>query len=135
MVLDTNRRNPEQLLKGTVMFTLIIIALVSIYVWFYYTNRKATKAYTGYAIGSTFRFVNQSAKAIALEAKLQKTKNTLEELEGEPIKRKGKVDGAKSADDLLASVGVDTAYFIKRSNELKEVQEKVKAIKAKRNLV
>jgi len=104
------------------MLYIILTALVATYIWFFYTSRATTVETTGYIAGATARTITRTARAIKLEADIAKTHNSIADIESPRHTRIGRVDGAKAADDLLSSVGIDNSYFDSRGSTLSELK-------------
>jgi hypothetical protein len=112
------------------MLTLILIALVAGYAWFFYTDRMNTLKATKYMAKATGKTIKTTAQTIKLEADIVKLENEVADLTIESKDREVARDAIKDVDELFTSIGIDKEFRVSRANRLKELKSQIADLKA-----
>lgn len=92
------------------MTTLILIAIVATYVWFWYTDRSATMKATGHIAAATGMSIKEIVRSTKEEADIAKLRNQVADKHGRVHAFGGRKAGIVTAKEFMDSVGINTEY-------------------------
>ena len=119
------------------MWTLIIIAIVAIWAWFFFTDRRNTVTATKTSLGVVGGTLKSGATIIVQEAKIAKQKNEIADLETDRIEKFADRNAARIVASVYEDIGLGKEFLSDQEKRLAQVKsdylkavEKNKAKKA-----
>lgn len=113
------------------MWTLIIIALVATYVWFWYTDRRNTVTATKTVTSTIGLGIKEVFSAVKVEADIAKIDNERLNYETDRLARFAERNAERIVKETLEDLGLGNDFKVNQANRLAEAKARLEDAKAK----
>ncbi len=113
------------------MLTLILIALVILFIWFYYTDRRNTVTATKTIVGTVGHSIKSTIAIAKAEADIAKTNNEIADTETDRLEHFAERNAKRIVDELFEDIGAGKEFRASQAARLQEAKDRLVEAKAK----